>query len=135
MLIYYEKYYYRTYHKSYGQRSARTAISTANPLLPTALQLTYLYQNDDSEYPGRRLIQRSPRLGCGARIFTYAYENRIVSHMSRSVLEWELSTYLPIVEMLRTRAFYQYAITPQTYQVTFHYENDLSVSRSSIPAH
>ena len=78
-VLIYEKCYYRTYVKSYGQRSARITISTATPLLPTALHLTCLYQNDDSEYPVRRSTERSKSMSYGARLFCCDSKSRMVS--------------------------------------------------------
>ena len=53
------------------------------------------------------MIQRSQRLGCGAKLCCCDYQNRIVSHVSSSVPKRQLPTYLSIDEMIRTRGSQQ----------------------------
>ena len=53
------------------------------------------------------MIQRSQRLGCGAKLCCCDYQNRIVSHVSSSVPKMQLPTYLSIDDMIRTRSFQQ----------------------------
>ena len=83
------------------------AISTATPLLPTALYLTHLHQNDDSEYPVRRSTERPKSMSYGARLFCCDSKNRMVSDASCRMVSHMSRSYLSIGDMIRTRGFQQ----------------------------